>query len=869
MSTACILSIKDPPVYEAVIDNDLKSSIFYDMYYGAISNIADIISRNEQILNTISYSDMTPENSTINTAVAFTGGRGTGKSSAMQSLRTFLQIDPNERKKKTPESFKDLKNKTFFAVPTIDSSKITANETIIGRVSASMLEECKKNQKKLSTEKKQQFMRKVKEVNELAVISKSGEWFKCGDKLLSDTEKICNMRKSVCDLITLYLNDIANSDYLIITIDDLDMGIQNAYFVMEEIRQFLSIPRVVVLVSVDENLLNAVMNITNANQLGTITPMPLINDLTFRYLEKLFPVNRRHYTPTLSARQLKNWDADFFGATTAAKKQNVCDAVLDLIWRKTMLLPVYNSEGEHLLIPRNLRSLCNLVVFLRNMEDAAYKDDSTTPLTRQDFADANASEDIRNRLRNNLNMFGQYIIANIATYGNPQLKNSSEIQMAKILESIIHHMMDVSLSAMNAFIVGEILYFVNQTQTEQNIYNQIFDEYVKKESPSNLLIPAIEYPDAISLGDVIFVLGRLDSCSKCMYIRYLVEVIRTLWSIRMTEELYVNSKDVTNDTLAKKVKPSDNFCNAIGGFFFNVDLLKNLVENCGWIKYNINKVHYSNEFLNLMQAYNGNKYPYKTEWRMSRPGGRAYYRIDSFASSGNKWCNPMSIYTRLLEYPLPEKVEANAQATDESTPSEKKCKDNTIYCHYDMVLPFHSFDYMYRYCEEFTEILLSQDKTKKTENAKNTENAKKCEYLLKIILDNTTAKQVKSKIKLSENIPSAVSDEYFNSLKKANKLLNIMMPYTEDISLKTALNKYEVSANTNTHSKLYKNIEASIEAFKSSILIDTEKSTTFNRLIGSFRNQFHKSRPKSSQIPENKETVKTLREALEKLNLID
>ncbi len=709
MSTSTTLRIQDPPQYDVTIETDLQHSIFLDMYRGAARNVDAIIERNK----TVGSSSCEPANpgASINTTIAFVGGRGTGKSSAMQSFSNYLQTGP-----KTGDGVwqgRMIELPKFVALSTIDSSQISEHETVIGRMSAAMLAEFRKEQKNLSLEKRQEFLSCAKEVNELAVWLQTGEWFKCGDKLLTNTERICGMKASVRKLVDSYLSIVCKEKaYLIITIDDLDMGIQSAYAIMEEIRQYLSIPRVVVLVSIDEALLDAVIRASINESMNVSNPdkehKALVKDLSYRYLEKLFPVNRRHHTPRLTSKQLCEWKSEGFVDDSSLKKELdgkplfVRDAILHLLWRKTMLIPVCNRDGDHLLIPRNLRSLCHMVVLLRSMPDIACKDASGSAIrVYSEFQETNEGNPLRENLRHNLNVFGKYIVNNLSSYGAPQLSTENEADMAKVLETVIHQMQEVPLSRMNAMIVGDILYYVGQIAEEHDTYKQILrkvarlekdeekDEKMAKDKQYTMLSPAIRYPDSISLGDVMYVLGMLDSRSKCTYVRYLVEVIRILWSIRMTEEFYVNgtTKNAENTNITYGI--TNDFRCAVGGSFANPDCVKDFVEDCGWMKYD-EIYKYSTNFARLMILYRGSANPQEESWRGERSDGGPYYnvqKLDPNEKSGI-WCNPFAAYARLL--------------------SEKKTQEDHNNG-YIMALPFYSFDFMYRYYEELHEKFRAQN----------------------------------------------------------------------------------------------------------------------------------------------------------------
>ena len=747
MSTSTTLRIQDPPRYDVTIETDFEQSIFLDMYRGAARNVDAIMKRNKDLDDRRaggSCESVYPDES-INTAIAFVGGRGTGKSSAMQSFSSYLQTGPKPGDGVWQGRTNELPK--FVALPTIDSSQISEHETVIGRMSAAMLAGFRKEQKNLSLEKRQEFIGCAKEVNELAVWLQTGEWFKCGDKLLTNTERICNMKSSIRKLVDSYLNIVCKGNtYLIITIDDLDMGIQSAYAIMEEIRQYLSSPRVVVLVSIDETLLDAVVRTSINESMKVSNPdedhKVLVKDLSYRYLEKLFPVNRRHHTPRLTSKQLVEWKSEGFVDDASLQEElegkplTVRNAILHLIWRKTMLIPVCNRDDDHLLIPRNLRSLCHMVVLLRSMPDIACKDASGSAIrVYSEFQETTAGNPLRENLRHNLNVFGKYIVNNLSSYGAPQLSTKDEADMAKVLEAVIHQMQEVPLSRMNAMIVGHILHHVGWIAKENDFYRQILGKVARPEKDEDkhydMLSPAIRYPDSISLGDVMYVLGMLDSRSKCTYVRYLVEVIRILWSIRMTEEFYVNG--MAEDAQIENVDffTTKDFRCVVGGSFVNPDHVTEFVDNDGWIKYDeISK--YSADFARFLILYRGTIDPQTEAWRDARPNGGPYYIVENPNVNSGIWCNPFAVYNRLL--------------TEKGEWQQK----------YVMALPFYSFDFMYRYYEKLHEKFRAQKD--------------KCSFwqTLAILLDG---KDVVTRVVEVKFLPQKKSGELEQSFSDANTYL--------------------------------------------------------------------------------------------------
>jgi hypothetical protein len=354
-------------------------------------------------------------------------------------------------------------------------------------------------------------------------------------------------------------------------------------------------------------------------------------------------------------------------------------------------------------------------------------------------------------------------VNNLSSYGAPQLSTKNEADMARVLETVIRQMQEVSLSRMNAMIVGDILYYVGQIAEEHDTYKQILrkvarlekdeekdeekvEKKVEKKAKNkqyDMLSPAIRYPDSISLGDVMYVLGMLDSRSKCTYVRYLVEVIRIQWSIRMTEEFFVNgtTKNAENTNITYGI--TKDFRCAVGGSFANPDCVKDFIEDCGWMKYD-EIYKYSTDLARLMILYRGSANPQEESWRGERSDGGPYYNVQKIDPNEKRgiWCNPFAAYARLL--------------------SEKKTQED-LNNGYIMALPFYSFDFMYRYYEEMHKTFRDQKH--------------KCSFweALAILLKDKSGVQVVVDSLELKGMPDEKKREITGSLEKANMKLRDML----------------------------------------------------------------------------------------------
>lgn len=692
--TNAVLTIKNPPQYGVVreVQNEISKSIFYSIYVDALKNISDIIKTNENNAeNDEKIRNFSPER--INTTIAFVGKRGSGKSTAMCNFAGILdRVSPyydltwaKGNNLNEEDVFKINSNK-FRVLDVIDSAQLGFKETLIGRISAAMYsnykEMAQKNEPQLTAEKKRSFVNNMSKVNQYAVMYHTGEWFKSGESLLDDTYHVSSLRKEMSELVKSYLKlvsgkEVVKDEYLVVSIDDLDMGIENSYSIMEEIRKFLCISNIIVLVTLRMDQIHVALRAKFEKQLESkidvVDGKMLIEDLAYRYTEKLFPDNRQHQMPLISYDQLIQWEARFESVTHVTYGDHepcVLYSILGLIWKKTLMIPVCNSDGDHLLVPRNLRSLCNMVSFLQNLPDV--EEDGKISAPKGTEQESHQSEDEINekkaKIRKNLQAFSRYLVSNIRSF-EQEYVSEEDRRFSEELISIIHNIEHIPLKKINACIVGDILYYL-KGQSEESYYRKIFtdicpteiifpketleessenkqenDRKSKNDSkPKNeldILIISSLHPECISLGDLMFVLGKIDSKTRCWYIKYLIEVIRTLWSAKMTENYFTAEESENHKT----------FYDVVGNLIVNPDV--------GFFDSNTSDFACSNEYrANEASFYIGKITKSGWEWRRNRGEVPKYAKC-------------------LIKHPL-------APITSESLRE---------------YMPFYSFDFVYRLYE--------------------------------------------------------------------------------------------------------------------------------------------------------------------------
>lgn len=728
MSNEKSFIVKYPPQYGVIKtkldrNNNFENTMFPSVYSGCWHSVENIILHNNENAdsecsacyhtgeNSLKKSDYEPF---VNPIIAITGSRGSGKSSAMNSFAEYLK------------SLTDYKS-SFSVLPPVDATQFGKNESVIGNITASMYREYSNNNRALSVDKKRDFVRLAKEVNNTAVMYSTGDWFKCGDDILQDSEKVGNLRTRLHDLIMNYLNlycdnPASTNKYLVIMLDDLDMCSDGTFSIIEEIRKFLCMRNVIILMTMQSEQLRTVLQASYINAFGNVDndTKPLIQnismELAFRSYEKLFPASRCHAMPVWNSDRLREFDLFLEGEDKDGKNQRkdiyitekdnndneVCSdylygclpqetrskvlyRTLHMIWRKTLMIPVCSKDGEHLLIPNNLRSLHNFIAMFSGMEDALIISKGPLPDLipgLQGFDDFFQGNHVnKNILDKNLTIFENYLLDNLSTYGESLNHNKENQALASTLQNLILELHTVPLERLNAKIVGDIV--------ESELPNHIKEAFKNLKCAANAenaaegeiyyLKKAVSYADCISIGDVLYVLGKISVKTRCRYIAYLVEVIRTMWSIRMTREFYQNSKWENG-----YIKVSTAFRRTVGGLIVdaNTTTFTNISGKGDWYKYEEERKKYDKLFFATFADEKVTKIKEEKllleclEYRKHNELGYPHYSDINAVNTAHLVCHYLAYYTNALD-------SANGEI---------------------VYFPFYSLDFMYRFYEEFRRV---------------------------------------------------------------------------------------------------------------------------------------------------------------------
>lgn len=414
--------------------------IEYTLYLDKYLDVVRILLENSKIYNQIwkenernkselfdAYEKF-PHN--MDNIITIVGGRGSGKTTVMQEIRTIF-LNFNDKKKEWINKIGGLDSETFerqredefaFSVmEVIDASVLEEKDDLLELILWHIYREVNKKVNAEGFDEKyngkswerQKFVEALDEVYRMhQSVKGNGADNNKGESVVTALETMPNSirtRQAMCELLDMFFKILfphkERNAYLVISIDDLDLNIAKGYEMLEEIRRYLLDWRIIVLLAVDyaqmekvcEAHFNEEFNLkgfwSDENNL-----MNHISKLSNSYIAKVMPLPNRIYLDEESLKKAKIWE----------KKNNTYVAsgikkyLLFEIARKMHIY--YDAYGlkTHFCEPKDIRELTAYIGFLKSL----YTVDWTIP-------------DDRNRM--------EYLTEQLAHYEKNYIKFNQDI----------------------------------------------------------------------------------------------------------------------------------------------------------------------------------------------------------------------------------------------------------------------------------------------------------------------------------------------------------------------------------------------------------------------------------------------------------
>lgn len=265
--------------------------------------------------------------------IFFTGNKGTGKTSTMLSYAEFLKDyyrNFDKRDKDGYPIFQTVPYKLMFTgLECIDASSMDSKEDILGCVLSQMLKKWKEEEAQGTINRSRGIMQtgdyayKKRSINmafdevhsNLKNLRSKNDVIEDEDDIFIETlQKLSltwNLKESFRKLVELYLDIMkypgaegleVKNHFLVIPIDDIDANIENAYKMIEQIRQYLMGTNIIVLLSADYRQLERICeNHYSASFSGIRSREGMqeyIERLSREYLEKVVPADMQVVMPS-------------------------------------------------------------------------------------------------------------------------------------------------------------------------------------------------------------------------------------------------------------------------------------------------------------------------------------------------------------------------------------------------------------------------------------------------------------------------------------------------------------------------------------------------------------------------------------------
>ncbi len=401
----------------AVKDEITKDDLFIEQYERAANILDRIVGTSIEVRD---KKEFWKSQDYENNIIAFCGERGEGKSSVMMTFVNAIYHNSNE------EIFLNCKNveSTYFVEPIlIDPSLFDDVHNILDIVLAKIFRnfyDCYNNDNQRADERTreelldrfQKVYRYVSLINNQKQMLDDEFDYEGNISKLTKLGESTKLKEELTELIKDYLNFMETRDgkkQLIIAIDDLDLCSANAYKMTEQIRKYLIIPHVCIVISVKIEQLELCIREKNLKEFQEIYKNKdneiysqlnkEVQTMAERYVSKLIPRQRRIYLPKVQRFEdvqiiyreadsekniIDSWNIGGFDKKddlveqsesngTGYKKRGFTLSMLDLIYERTGMRFWPETDGSSYLLPDNLRDMISWILMVAEMvkpEDA-------------------------------------------------------------------------------------------------------------------------------------------------------------------------------------------------------------------------------------------------------------------------------------------------------------------------------------------------------------------------------------------------------------------------------------------------------------------------------------------------------------------
>lgn len=493
--------------------NNFEDSFFSDSYRQAYESLEDICKN---------YNNT--DDDYYNNIIAFVGDRGSGKTSTMRSFSHSLKTIDKDNKFQE----KIAPNLEFHVLDIIDPSLFSNRDSLVEIIVSNMFRKFKENKNNNDLVKKQGLVKQFEKVFEeikTVNIDKKSIFHECNDNIerLIGLSAALDLKKDLKDLIELYLGYLSSKRnverFLVVSIDDIDMNLEVGGYLLEDIRKYLIQNNIILLIAVNFDQLEEI--VVQKFVVGLHENFKFQHDVyeqdkkegyrfladfknridekTEKYLDKLIPYNRRCFMPIIDLdSELELMDDCLHNLEYEDDNKRLEDIII-LNFQNKLNYKIESENHKRTLIPKNLRSLIQLLILLNSMKNNEIKNNLKQMITYFREILINDVEDRKDQLflQDILKCYYKDINRKILIYLNTKIRNEIEytdFELKDIKYDLDYIEKNKTLIFSNRITVGDIITWIklyDRVQFENK--KSRFIETVKSIYTIRLLISYYEY----------------------------------------------------------------------------------------------------------------------------------------------------------------------------------------------------------------------------------------------------------------------------------------------------------------------------------------------------------------------------------------
>ena len=548
-------------VVENINKDTIKSSIFSEPYHyilNALDHYIDALPDNRD-------DDFKSNDIWRNNIFAFIGERGSGKTSCMRSIVHLLEDPLNSQLDNA------VLKSHFYALDMIDPSFIDNESNIIGVILATLYKKFLDHSQNVNDSLKFKLAESFARVQHDFSRMMTGSAIPDDDlEALSSLSAAIDLRTSMHDLIYRFMKYMGKENaILLISVDDIDLHSRDATKMVEQIRKYLVLPNVLIVMAVKLDQLTKLKRLQYSTEYWdakqTLNDKDL-DEMVDRYITKLVPYNHRVYMPESTV----YWDAGLHinqKNSSCYQFESVRQAVPELIFRKTRYLFYNSAVKTSFIVPDNLRELRQIIRLLVDMKDY-WLYDGDGKLIAEEYS--------------NKEVFKKYLFESWVKNHLDADSQEGIKEFASISEAI-----QINATALR----------IIRDKFEKDKY---FDP---KDSAFSNILKSNNQVYNIAIGDVLAIIDLLERKDITLEQMYFLFMIKTIYSMRLyefydeyIEELHDNKElngEMTSERVLARGLYQDmklpNYLKLVGGRFFNTRMIVELPKKSDY-PYRSNRV---------------------------------------------------------------------------------------------------------------------------------------------------------------------------------------------------------------------------------------------------------------------------------------